>query len=61
MPDKLEPQSNAKSNMQVLGNSISKFKLPCPLEDYVPNWEKEGKIKAPTNLLTVAINRANKI
>ena len=37
MPDKLEPQSNAKSNMQGLGNSISKFKLPCRLEECVPN------------------------
>jgi len=61
MPGKLEPQSNAKSHMQGLGNSISKFKLPCPLEDCVPNWDNEGKIKAPANLMMVAINRANEI
>jgi len=58
MSNKLELQSNAKSNMQGLGNSMSKFKLPHPLEDCVPNWHNEGKIKAPTNLMTVAINRA---
>jgi len=57
----LDPQSNAKSNMQGLGNSISKFKLPFKLEEYVPNWERGGKIKAPTTLMAVAINRANKI
>jgi len=61
MPASLDPQSNAKSNMQGLGNSISKFKLPFKLEQYVPNWERGGKIKAPTTLMAVAITRANKI
>jgi len=61
MPASLDPQSNAKSNMRSLGNSISKFKLPFKLEEYVPNWDRGGKIKAPTTLMTVAINRANKI
>jgi len=61
MPTSLDLQSNAKSSMQGLGNSISKFKLPFKLEDYVPNWDRGGKIKAPTTLMAVAINRANKI
>ena len=61
MPASLDPQSNAKSNMQGLGNSMSKFKLPFKLEECVPNWDRGGKIKAPTTLMTVAINRANKM
>jgi len=61
MPPSLDPQSNAKSNMQGLGNAISKFRLPCRLEDYVPNWERGGKIKAPTTLMEFALTRANKI
>ena len=61
MPDKTEPQRNAKSNMQGLGNAISKFKLPFSLDDYVPNWKNDGKIKAPCNLMEVAIRRANRI
>jgi len=61
MPHNLDPQANAKSNMQGLGNSISKFKLPFPLEEYVPNWENQGKIKAPTTLSEFAIRRANRI
>jgi len=42
MPASLDPQSNAKSNMQGLGNSISKFKLPFKLEEYVPNWDRQN-------------------
>jgi len=61
MPASLDPQSNAKSNMQGHGNCISKFKLPCKLEEHVPNWERGGKIKAPTTLMAVALIRANKI
>jgi len=61
MPASLDPQSNAKSNMQGLGNSMSKFKLPFKLEDHVPNWERGGKIKAPTTLMQVALIRANKM
>ena len=61
MPPSLDPQSNAKSNMQGLGNAMSKFRLPCRLEDYVPNWERGGKIKAPTTLMAFALTRANKI
>jgi len=61
MPPSLDPQSNAKSNMQGLGNATSKFKLPYKLEDYVPNWERGGKIKAPTTLMQFAMLRANKI
>jgi len=61
MPPSLDPQSNAKSNMQGLRNAISKFRLPCKLEEYVPNWERGGKIKAPTTLMEFALTRANKI
>jgi len=61
MPRNLEPQANAKSNMQGLGNSIQQFKLPFPLEHYVPNWQDQGKIKAPETLMEVGINRLNKI
>jgi len=61
MPASLDPQSNAKSNMQGLGDAMTKFKLPCNLEEHVPNWERGGKIKAPTTLLQVALLRANKM
>jgi len=61
MPPSPDPQSNAKSNMQGLGNATSKFKLPCKLEECVSNWERGGKIKAPTTLMQVALLRANKM
>ena len=58
-PRTIEPTAAATSNILGMGNNIIKISktLPEPLENYVPNWNDGGKIKARESLASMAASR----
>jgi len=57
------PTKAASSNILGLGNIINIIikHLPEDLEKYVPNWDRDGSIRSPENLLSIAQRKRNSI